>query len=230
VALQKEYKDKVDVEHEIALFRETLQEEESSKSSKSRTISHPRSTISSVDGSSIGSHHSGKKRRTAVNGSESEGEFGWTSSSPRRLDPVKANQIHHLLQMTPIVPSIVLRKVAAMIKTNLRKKTQFVEQVARYWSLKRESRRGAPLLKRLHLEPWTATASATKQDESVKAKRHEILRYIRNDLERARLLSELVKKREKEKLRKAQVQLKYLEILIFPVTYVLRPILEEIIQ
>lgn len=31
--------------------------------------------------------------------------------------------------------------------------------VCRYWSLKREARRGAPLLKRLHLEPWTGGGS-----------------------------------------------------------------------
>jgi NuA3 HAT complex component NTO1 len=32
------------------------------------------------------------------------------------------------------------------------KKKDLVEKVGRYWSLKREARRGAPLLKRLHLE------------------------------------------------------------------------------
>ena len=44
-------------------------------------------------------------------------------------------------------------------KVMVRKKEPFVLMLCRYWSLKREARRGAPLLKRLHLEPWTASAS-----------------------------------------------------------------------
>lgn len=35
----------------------------------------------------------------------------------------------------------------------------------KYWSLKREARRGAPLLKRLHLEPWTANAGKLLSEE-----------------------------------------------------------------
>lgn len=32
------------------------------------------------------------------------------------------------------------------------RKRDLVDRIGRYWSLKREARRGAPLLKRLHLE------------------------------------------------------------------------------
>jgi NuA3 HAT complex component NTO1 len=38
------------------------------------------------------------------------------------------------------------------MKISIRKREPFVEKLCRYWSLKREARRGAPLLKRLHLE------------------------------------------------------------------------------
>lgn len=60
----------------------------------------------------------------------------------------------------PLVPALVVDSVMQYIaKINVRRKLEFVLLVCKYWSLKREGRRGAPLLKRLHLEPWTASNS-----------------------------------------------------------------------
>jgi len=60
----------------------------------------------------------------------------------------------------PLVPALVVDSVMQYIaKINVRRKLDFVLLVCKYWSLKREVRRGAPLLKRLHLEPWTASNS-----------------------------------------------------------------------
>ncbi len=46
--------------------------------------------------------------------------------------------------------------------------------ICRYWSLKREARRGAPLLKRLYLEPWTANAASKVQTEEEKQAKLEV--------------------------------------------------------
>lgn len=100
---------------------------------------------------------------------------------------------------------IINRLMDYVAKIALRKRQAFIERLCRYWSLKREARRGAPLLKRLHLEPWTATSESREQTEAEKAKELEFLVALRNDLEKVRLLAELVRKREKEKLRQAQV-------------------------
>lgn len=55
----------------------------------------------------------------------------------------------------PLVPQYIVDRVMKyIIKVQLRKKTQVILSVCKYWSLKREARRGAPLLKRLHLEVW----------------------------------------------------------------------------
>jgi NuA3 HAT complex component NTO1 len=74
-------------------------------------------------------------------------------------------------------------------KVSVRKKRDFVLSVCKYWSLKREARRGAPLLKRLHLEvsirwftspkrianassqPWTASSASRQQTDEEKARR-----------------------------------------------------------
>lgn len=56
----------------------------------------------------------------------------------------------------------------------IRKKADFVLMMCRYWSLKREARRGAPLLKRLHLEPWTASAGSRAQSEEEKVMKLEV--------------------------------------------------------
>nr|ODN90482.1 hypothetical protein L203_01591 [Cryptococcus depauperatus CBS 7841] len=72
----------------------------------------------------------------------------------------------------PIVPKIIVDKVLEYIgKIQLRKKNAAVERICRYWSLKREARRGAPLLKRLHLEPWTASNSGKIQSAAEKAQK-----------------------------------------------------------
>lgn len=57
----------------------------------------------------------------------------------------------------PLIPAIVLTRITTYTsRIKLMAKPEFLTFVARYWSLKREARRGAGLLKRLHLEPWTA--------------------------------------------------------------------------
>lgn len=67
----------------------------------------------------------------------------------------------------PLVPLIVVNRIVQYIsKVTMRKRLEFVLMMCRYWSLKREARRGAPLLKRLHLEPWTSgTRNARTEEE-----------------------------------------------------------------
>jgi hypothetical protein len=73
----------------------------------------------------------------------------------RSSKAARAHQ-HQYTSGAPIAPEYIIDKLenlkALRSANHLRRKSQLVISVCRYWSLKRESRRGAPLLKRLHLE------------------------------------------------------------------------------
>ncbi|KAK4684246.1 NuA3 HAT complex component NTO1, partial [Tremellales sp. Uapishka_1] len=129
----------------------------------------------------------------------------------------------------PIVPGMILKRLYDYVqKVQIRKRQPFVERLCRYWSLKREARRGAPLLKRLHLEPWTASNASKQETEAEKAKKMQLLIGLRTDLEKVRMLAELVRKREREKLRQAQVLKDIVDGFIFPYYAKLRLTLERI--
>ncbi|GAA5912306.1 hypothetical protein JCM8208_001328, partial [Rhodotorula glutinis] len=110
----------------------------------------------------------------------------------------------------------------------LANKKEVVNVVCRYWSLKREARRGAPLLKRIHLEPWTASATARQQSEADKAHKLELLRLVRNDLEKVRMLTELVRKRERKKLERATWVRTTVDGWVFPREDEMRKVLDEV--
>jgi NuA3 HAT complex component NTO1 len=50
------------------------------------------------------------------------------------------------------------------------------------------------------MQPWTASATSRHQTDNEKAQKLVLIRLLRNDLEKVRMLVEQVKKREKKKL------------------------------
>ncbi|KAL1940886.1 hypothetical protein VTO73DRAFT_7927 [Trametes versicolor] len=99
-----------------------------------------------------------------------------------------------------------------------------------YWSLKREARRGAPLLKRLHLEPWTALSGSKLQTDAEKVAKLEYMRKLRLDLERVRLIIDVIRHRESAKQKQQeQIQL-VLSRIFFPHEPALRFTFEKILS
>lgn len=104
--------------------------------------------------------------------------------------------------------------------------------VCRYWSLKREARRGAPLLKRLHLEPWTASNAGKLLSEEEKTLKLEVcvvsnslvcelshlqhLKHVRKDLEALHELTLFSRKRESRKLAQVEAIQRVLDAVLFP--------------
>ena len=99
-----------------------------------------------------------------------------------------------------------------------------VTAVCRYWSLKRTSKRGAPLLKRLHLDD-VSNQSLPADSEPPKVHRYKALRELRNDLDRLRTLAELVRKREKFKLQRFAEQRTFVHSIAYPLTGILETLL-----
>lgn len=108
----------------------------------------------------------------------------------------------------PCIPPHRISKITT--KVSLQKKQQFVQRLISYWTLKRQSRNGVPLLRRLQAHHQAQRNKDSR--ETQKANRlKEQLKYwqrLRHDLERARLLVELIRKREK--LKREQVRVKAL--------------------
>lgn len=53
---------------------------------------------------------------------------------------------------------------------------------------------------------------------------------LRADLEKVRMLSEQVQKREKQKLERLRKQKAYLDIILFPLDYIYRPVVERLME
>ncbi|KAF6338915.1 bromodomain containing 1 [Rhinolophus ferrumequinum] len=129
----------------------------------------------------------------------------------------------------PYIPPQRLNRIANQVAVP--RKKQFVERAHSYWLLKRLSRNGAPLLRRLQSSLQSQRSSQQREnDEEIRAAK-EKLKYwqrLRHDLERARLLIELLRKREKLKREQVKVEQMALELRLTPLTVLLRSVLDQL--
>lgn len=103
--------------------------------------------------------------------------------------------------LIPTIPAERVQEISNLV--SMQKKSQFIQRLVAYWTLKRQFRNGVPLLRRLQ----TAQAGSNSRnglegshDARELYKQLKYWQHLRQDLERARLLCELVRKREKLKL------------------------------
>jgi len=137
----------------------------------------------------------------------------------------------------PIVPQIVFHNVeSTLAKWQLRKRKEFVAEACKYWSLKRESRRGASLIKRLQLQLETFTSmEMTRRDFAAQGatgrpklvERINFASGLESDLAQVRTLCGQALEREQLKLRDAELLREMVDTIYFPVTPLLWPLLEK---
>ncbi|XP_054837353.1 bromodomain and PHD finger-containing protein 3 isoform X4 [Eublepharis macularius] len=131
-----------------------------------------------------------------------------------------------LLTVTQI-PSYRLNKICSGL--SFQRKNQFMQRLHNYWLLKRQSRNGVPLIRRLHSHLQSQkNAEQKEQDEKTSAVKEELKYWqkLRHDLERARLLIELIRKREKLKREQVKVQQAAMELQLTPFNVLLRTTLD----
>ncbi|XP_039530754.1 peregrin [Pimephales promelas] len=177
-------------------------------------------------------------------GGEEDGK-GWSSERAKRAKAksrLKMKRARKILAerraaapvvSVPCIPPHKLSKITSNL--SVQRKSQFMQRLHSYWTLKRQSRNGVPLLRRLqtHLqsqrnaEPLTPTRDG-EEKHSVLKEQLKAWQRLRHDLERARLLVELIRKREKLKRETLKVQELALEMQLTPFLVLLRSTLEQL--
>lgn len=126
--------------------------------------------------------------------------------------------------LIPTIPPDRIQEISSLV--TIGKKAQFIQRLLAYWTLKRQFRNGVPLLRRLQSAQGGLRDSINGNVGFIELCRQ--LKYwqcLRQDLERARLLCELVRKREKIKLEQIKITEKCLNIKLKPLITSLKNVL-----
>ncbi|KAI1661691.1 bromodomain and PHD finger-containing protein [Daldinia decipiens] len=139
----------------------------------------------------------------------------------------------------PVIPQAVFEIVEASLQRfNFLKRKEFVSDACRYWTLKREARRGAALLKRLQLQMESfSSMELTRRNFAAMGpsgitrlnRRIEFSDTLIKDLEQLKALSEAVVQREQSKLEAAEMEQEFVDTCYFPIHKMLPPIVDKAI-
>ncbi|XP_033008441.1 bromodomain and PHD finger-containing protein 3 isoform X4 [Lacerta agilis] len=177
-----------------------------------------------------------KGRTTTVHKREEDVSRNETvdGGSPKNKNKVKLKQkvkkeafASAPLLMVAQIPSYRLNKICSGLA--FQRKNQFMQRLHNYWLLKRQSRNGVPLIRRLHSHLQSQRNAEQKEHDEKTGVVKEELKYwqkLRHDLERARLLIELIRKREKLKREQVKVQQAAMELQLTPFNVLLRTTLD----
>ncbi|XP_030589640.1 bromodomain and PHD finger-containing protein 3 isoform X2 [Archocentrus centrarchus] len=189
------------------------------------------------EGRVVGSRGRASRGRSAYTEGPTTPKKGRKSDSDAKTDKKKGKRntespSRRTASPQVTVPQIPTSRLNIICKgITLQKKNQFMQRLYKYWLLKRQSRNGVPLVRRLHSNIQTQRNTEQPEvDEKISAAR-EALRYwqkLRHDLEKARLLVELIRKREKLKREQVKVHQAALEMQLTPMLVLLRSTLDQL--
>uniref|UniRef100_A0A674BDA1 Bromodomain containing 1 n=1 Tax=Salmo trutta TaxID=8032 RepID=A0A674BDA1_SALTR len=147
----------------------------------------------------------------------------------------KSKKVEPEEEVPPVaVPSFPPQRLNTILnRVSMQKKKVFVELALNYWTLKRQARNGVPLIRRLQSSQQSLQkthAAQPESEEESRALKEQLKEWhrLRHDLERARLLLELIRKREKLKREEMKLQQSLLEVQLTPFSILLRSVLEQL--
>lgn len=140
----------------------------------------------------------------------------------------------------PIIPQAVFEVVEASIQRfSFRKRKDYLGEACRYWTLKREARRGAALIKRLQLQMESfSSMELTRRDFAAMgpsgkarlARRIQFAESLIKDLEQVKHLSDELVLREQLKMEAGELEQDFVDECYFPVAKLLSPTIERAIS
>ncbi|XP_034443504.1 bromodomain-containing protein 1-like isoform X1 [Hippoglossus hippoglossus] len=153
---------------------------------------------------------------------------GWHKKKSKRAEPEPEPEPETPTNSGPSITAssfdTILNQVA------VQRKRLFVESVLSYWVLKRQSRNNVQLIRRLQANPQPPKVKQMDRKETNQALKEQLKEWhrLRHDLERARLLLELIRKREKLKREEMKLQQSVLEVQLTPFNILLRAVLSQL--
>jgi len=153
----------------------------------------------------------------------------------RRNQPQKLSW--RLPSGAPVVPSVVFNTVdASLVRFTIRKRKEFVEKSCKYWTLKREARRGAALLKRLQLqlESFSSMEITRRNFAGMGSagrprlhRRIDFAEMLQKDMGHLTELCRQVQEREEIRLKEVELLRELVDTVYFPISPLLLPILQR---
>lgn len=160
-----------------------------------------------------------------------------TVGGNKRKSNPKARVVWKLPSGAPVIPTVVYNTVETSLQRfMIRKRKEYVAEACKYWTLKREARRGAALLKRLQLQMETfSSMEVTRRNFAgmgpagrVRLQRRiDFANMLLDDLQRLRELCDEVRQRELEKFHEAELLKDMLDTVYCPISALLWPIFER---
>lgn len=168
-----------------------------------------------------------------ADGTAGEDTITVANKNRKRAQPVKLSW--RLPSGAPVVPSVVYNTVeASLTRFTIRKRKEFVEKACKYWTLKREARRGAALLKRLQLQLETfSSMEITRRNFAGMGavgrprllRRIEFGEMLQKDMDYQVKLTSMVKEREQLRLHELLMLRQQIDTVYTPIPTLVWPIL-----